>query len=263
EGGLEPPRVLPHRNLNPARLPIPPLARSTARRPNRRAAEASWYHHRRTLTQVKLARVVERRLERMLDGVASRVFSGRVHPTEIAQRMVREADLAADDTDAGRVVANRITVGLNPDDLDLPPASLSRVLADAYEAHAAEEGWRLPGPTYVNIRLDPDLPPGSIECDLEVRKGSRHPWGRLTGIPPLDLSNNRLLLGRGSDCDVIIPYDEISRRHAEIVRRHGSVWLRDLGSVNGTRLDGARVGDDPVEFRPGSVVTFADRSYRL
>ena len=27
EGGLEPPRVLPHRNLNPARLPIPPLAR--------------------------------------------------------------------------------------------------------------------------------------------------------------------------------------------------------------------------------------------
>ncbi len=34
EEGLEPSRVLPHRNLNPARLPIPPLAR----------VEAGWYH---------------------------------------------------------------------------------------------------------------------------------------------------------------------------------------------------------------------------
>lgn len=212
---------------------------------------------------MKLARVVERRLERMLDGMAGRVFSGRVHPTEVAQRMVREADLAATDHPTGTMVANRFSITLHPDDLDLPPASLSRVLAEAYEAHAADEGWRLPGPTYVNVRIDSDLSPGTIHCDLEVSKGSRHPWGRLSGDRVLDLSNNRLWVGRADDCDVVLSYEEVSRHHAEIVRRHGSVWLRDLGSANGTRLDGSPVGDDPVEFRPGSVVTFANRKYRL
>ena len=107
--------------------------------------------------------------------MAGRVFSGRVHPTEIAQRMVREADLSTIEHLTGPMVPNRITVSINPNDLDLPPDSLSRVLAEAYEAHAAEQGWRLPGPTFVNIKLDPDLPVGAIECELEVRKGMRHP----------------------------------------------------------------------------------------
>jgi hypothetical protein len=212
---------------------------------------------------VKLARAVERRLERLLDGMAGRVFSGRVHPTEIAQRMVREADLSTIEHHTGSMVPNSITVSINPNDLDLPPDALSRVLAEAYEAHAAEQGWRLPGPTFVTIKLDPDLGVGNIECELEVRRGMRHPWGRLTGKPTLDLSNNRVWVGRSEECDVILPYDEVSRRHAEIVRRHGSIWIRDLGSANGTFANGQRVGDDSVEIQPGSVVTFADRSYRL
>lgn len=195
--------------------------------------------------------------------MAGRVFSGRVHPTEIAQRLVREADLEGTDHQTGTMVPNCMTVSINPADLDIPPPSLSRVLAEAFEAHAAEEGWRLPGPTYVNIRLDPDLVHGTIECTSEVRKGSRHPWGRLTGRPNLALANNRMWLGRAEDCDVVIPFDEVSRHHAEMIRRHGSVWVHDLGSSNGTRLDGHRVGSEPVELRPGSTLTVADHAYRL
>ncbi|MGH8912111.1 MAG: FhaA domain-containing protein [Acidimicrobiia bacterium] len=212
---------------------------------------------------MKLARVVERRLERMLDGMAGKVFSGRVHPTEIAQRMVREADLESVDHPTGPMVANAVTVTMHPDDLDLPPASLSRVLAEAYEAHAAEEGWRLPGPTYVNVRLDPDLSIGSIQCRFDTRKGSRHPWGRLSGPITADLNNNRMWVGRSTECDVVLPFDEISRTHAEIVRRHGTVWVTDLDSANGTRVDGTTVQSDPTELRPGSMIRFAGRSFRL
>ncbi|HZD04594.1 MAG TPA: FhaA domain-containing protein, partial [Longimicrobiales bacterium] len=75
---------------------------------------------------MKLARAVERRLERMLDGMAGRFFAGTVHPTEIAQRMVREADLESTEHPTGPMVPNAITIILHPHDLDLPPASLSR-----------------------------------------------------------------------------------------------------------------------------------------
>jgi hypothetical protein len=199
----------------------------------------------------------------MLDGMAGKVFHGRVHPTEIAQRLVREADLASTDHATGPMVPNAATVILNPGDLELPPATLTRVLTEAFEAHAAEEGWRLPGPTYVSLKLDQDIPPGSLQCRLETRRGPRHPWGRLSGTDTVDLSNNRMFVGRSADCDVVLPYDEVSRMHALIVRRHGSVWITDLGSANGTHVDGISVGDEPCEFHPGSVITIADRSFRL
>ena len=199
----------------------------------------------------------------MLDGMAGRVFSGRVHPTEIAQRIVREADLESTEHPTGPMVPNAVKVTLHPDDLDLPPASLSRVLTEAYEAHAAEEGWRLPGPTSVAIRLNTDATPGAIRCDFEIRKGQRHPWGRLSGPMTLDLANNRMWVGRSPECDVVVTVESVSRQHAAIVREHGSVWVTDLGSANGTRVDGQPVTSDPVEFRPGSVITFADQSFRL
>lgn len=199
----------------------------------------------------------------MLDGMAGKVFHGRVHPTEIAQRLVREADLGSTEHPTGPMVANTATVILNPSDLELPPASLARMLTEAYEAHAAEEGWRFPGPTRVNVKLSQEVTPGSLQCRLETRRGSRHPWGRLSGTDTFDLSNNRMFVGRSADCDVVLPYDEVSRLHALIVRQHGSIWISDLGSANGTGVDGTAVGRQPAEFNPGSVVTIADRSFRL
>jgi hypothetical protein len=177
--------------------------------------------------------------------------------------MVREADLEATEVPLGRLVPNSFTVSIHPDDLDLPPDALARALADAYESHAAEEGWRLPGPTLVDVRLDPSQSTGYVDLRMERRKGTRHPWGRLRGTPDLDLANNRLLVGRSVDCDVVVPHPEVSRRHALLTRRRGSVWVQDLASANGTRVNGVRVTDEPREAPPGSVIAFADHYYRL
>jgi pSer/pThr/pTyr-binding forkhead associated (FHA) protein len=48
-------------------------------------------------------------------------------------------------------------------------------------------------------------------------------------------------VGRGEDCDLVLQDDHISRRHAELELHHGLVWLRDLGSANGTFVNGERV----------------------
>lgn len=57
-------------------------------------------------------------------------------------------------------------------------------------------------------------------------------------VPILDL----VLIGRAPDCDLILDHPEVSRHHAELLRMDElSYELRDLGSTNGTYVNGARV----------------------
>lgn len=55
-----------------------------------------------------------------------------------------------------------------------------------------------------------------------------------------------LVLGRSSSCDVPVRDRYLSRRHAHIRSQDGSWWLRDLGSANGTWVDGKRIEGDVV-----------------
>jgi hypothetical protein len=66
-------------------------------------------------------------------------------------------------------------------------------------------------------------------------------------------------LGRAGSCQVVLDNDFTSRRHAQIVRRDEVYWLRDLGSKNGTLLDGQPVTQeallgDGAEITIGPVV---------
>ena len=71
-----------------------------------------------------------------------------------------------------------------------------------------------------------------------------------------------ITIGRSPDCDCVIADASVSRRHAQL-RREGDGWLlRDLGSSNGTRLNGMRVTDDVV-VRPGDQLSLGGVRYRL
>jgi hypothetical protein len=48
-------------------------------------------------------------------------------------------------------------------------------------------------------------------------------------------------VGRSSSCDLVLPDDSVSRRHAEIALRGGICVIRDLGSCNGTYVNGRAV----------------------
>jgi len=76
------------------------------------------------------------------------------------------------------------------------------------------------------------------------------------------LDQKRSVLGRSRDVDVQIEDPNISRRHAEIVQEGSIYWLVDLGSTNGTEVDGRRVQrarlDDGSRFTVGeTTVTFS------
>ena len=62
----------------------------------------------------------------------------------------------------------------------------------------------------------------------------------------------RVLIGRGDDCDIKLVSDRVSRHHCEVLYKDGHYELRDLGSTNGTYVDGARVTG--TVLRSGAVI---------
>ena len=60
-------------------------------------------------------------------------------------------------------------------------------------------------------------------------------------------------IGRHSSCELVLRKDDVSRRHAEIFREGGEFRLRDLGSTNGTFLNGERIEGSPL-MRAGDKI---------
>jgi len=71
----------------------------------------------------------------------------------------------------------------------------------------------------------------------------------------LDDSNPRVLIGRDNTvCGLVTASASVSRRHAEMAWQNGQVWICDLGSSNGTWVNGAPVIGQPVPLKPGDQI---------
>jgi len=79
---------------------------------------------------------------------------------------------------------------------------------------------------------------------------------------PIPAEASLIVLGRQSACDVQVFDEKASRNHAEISVRAGRLVLRDLGSSNGTRLNGRRI-DSAEELEPGDTIQIGEAVYEL
>jgi DNA-binding NtrC family response regulator len=70
-------------------------------------------------------------------------------------------------------------------------------------------------------------------------------FARLPGAFPL--SDSRTVVGRDASAQIVLPVNAVSRSHAEFVRERGAWYVRDLGSTNGTLVDGHRVDEARLE----------------
>jgi pSer/pThr/pTyr-binding forkhead associated (FHA) protein len=107
--------------------------------------------------------------------------------------------------------------------------------------------------------LTADLPAQRAAFLARLRARLRR---RGLGLPEAhDLLRATLLIGRSSACQLVLADDTVSRRHAEL-RAEGGRWLlRDLGSSNGTYLNGRRVIE--AEVRPGDLLHLGGAEIRL
>jgi hypothetical protein len=70
------------------------------------------------------------------------------------------------------------------------------------------------------------------------------------------------VLGRAAECDIVLLTDDsVSRRHAEIAVRAGQCRVRDLGSCNGTLVNGRFV--ERARLRRGDVITLGETEIRV
>lgn len=213
---------------------------------------------------MNVARSLERRLEKLIEGVAGRFFSGRLHPSELAGKLAREADFARFDHATGPATANLFVIQVNPRDLTVDASKLERMLAAEMTAYTTEEGLRLEGPVEVRIEPSQLASPGRAECHVEILPGPSVAWAQLTAKGEiLEIGRNRVLIGRAPETDVVVAHDDVSRRHALLYRERGQAWIRDLSSANGTSIDGTAVGQEAAPLSHGSVLSLASHRYRF
>ena len=112
-------------------------------------------------------------------------------------------------------------------------------------------------------RLVADLP--FVEGLRErVRRALARLAPRSPALPlslPERVSGERFLIGRSGSCDLVLGDMTVSRRHAELSRTTVGWLLSDLGSTNGTRVNGWRVSE--VRIRPGDRVEIGSVRMRV
>lgn len=130
---------------------------------------------------------------------------------------------------------------------------------------APPKGGGAPKPTRAMPTLKPARPPGTSLAQAElsprisvaspaspVLRGLTGPWANM-----IYRIKGKVLVGRLPPAVVLLEDDSISRKHAELeITSRGVVQLRDLGSANGTLLNGERLGQEPVELASGDIIQF-------
>lgn len=83
----------------------------------------------------------------------------------------------------------------------------------------------------------------------------------LDGGPPIEVVKELTLVGRKEDCDLRLDHKSVSKMHCVIVKTDGLLLLRDLGSTNGTRVNGQRVRR--AALLPNDQLTIAHFKFRV
>ncbi|WP_380164299.1 FhaA domain-containing protein [Jannaschia sp. R86511] len=213
----------------------------------------------------------EKGVERAVNGVFARTFKSRVQPVEIASALRRELDDRAAVLGRNRtLVPNHFTVTLSPDDHDRLAEwedALADELAAATMEHADKQRYAFVGPVTVTLDRDEQLEVGLFDVASQTVKGAVAPATTRTataGRPVIEVDGRAYVLtgpvtalGRGSDADIVLDDNGVSRRHAELRVDSSSgrtvLSVLDLGSTNGTFVGEHQISHQALQA--GDVVS--------
>lgn len=196
-------------------------------------------------------------LERSVDRVFSGLFGAKLSPRAVL-RAIEDAVTQLAGPDGQPRVANRYLVRLAPDDHQALAAKLPEVAQQARERvwqTADQRAWVRPTRVVVRLTADESVPAGavSVMAGYEAGPGAAE-LVSLDGRTRLHFAGKTLQIGREETSDLLLTSSEVSRRHARIEVRDDQYVVVDLGSSNGTTVNGATVTQ--AALRDGDVLSF-------
>lgn len=200
----------------------------------------------------------EKGLERVVNGAFAKTFRSGIQPVEIASALRREVDTRAAVVSRDRIlVPNSFTVMLSPDDYSRMTAlgsTLQTELTGMLQTHATSQRYSFAGPIEIKLTADNAVSSGTLRVTSQTASADRVSWRAVVDIDGTrhPLSKARTVIGRGSDADITIADAGTSRRHVEILWDGERAMARDLGSTNGSMLDGRRFTEAALE--PDSTI---------
>ena len=229
----------------------------------------------------------ESRLEQAVSGAFAKAFRSAVQPVELAAALQREVDNSAQILSRNRrLVPNTFVIELSQVDHDrLQPYSqtITDELAEMLREHADEQHYVFAGPVAITFTQEDDLVTGrfrvrsqaTAQVTPNASRGRPAPAGR--PVASIEVNGTRhpltppgLVIGRGAEADLRINDPGVSRRHAEFRVTVGrgptdtpELSVADLGSTNGTLVDGRRVTEAPLHDRSVVRVGNTDISVRV
>jgi hypothetical protein len=209
---------------------------------------------------------LERNLERVVNGAFAKAFRSGLQPVEITAALRRELDTKAAVLSRDRVIVpNTFVVRLAPADYERMHAmgdTLIDELIRLVNKHAQSQGYQFAGGIKVTLKADPAMAVGMVVVDSENVSGS------ITWVAVLDingkrhpLTKSRTVIGRGTEADITVDDSGISRRHVEILWDGTRAQANDLGSTNGSKLNGERLIS--AALPADSVITIGQTSITL
>lgn len=203
-----------------------------------------------------------------MEGTFGRVFRSGLRPVELGRRLVRELDNDRSVDVRGRtVVPNMFAVRLSQTDYDEFAdihGALRRELAETAREHARAERYVFMGPVEVELDVDPRMRTGAFAIDARMREGRGGTGAGSLLLPTgerIALDQDAVTIGRLPASTIVLADPNVSRNHAEI-RPQGNGWvLVDLGSTNGSRVNGGRVASH--ELRDGDELQFGNTRIRF
>ena len=233
-------------------------------------------------------RSIERRIEALFEGAFGRAFRAHVQPVELARKLAKEMDEHRTASVTRVYAPNEYTIYLSPQDRDQFSSyeeALCTELQEYLSEHAQRERYVLTSAPRVVVETDEDLEIGVFGIATKMARAPRRapvqeplpkplpsssetqaftPNVPLETLAPtyalafegrsIPLRDKTIVLGRSRECDLRLADPNISRRHAEVqLEGDGSYALVDLGSTNGTELNGKRVSH--ARLSEGDAIT--------
>jgi Protein of unknown function (DUF3662)/Inner membrane component of T3SS, cytoplasmic domain len=252
---------------------------------------------------MSVLRNLEAKLGGLVEGAFGRAFKTSVQPVELAHKLAKEMEDNQMVSVSRVYVPNHYRIFLSSQDREqfssYEPA-LRKELSDYLLEHARQERLALTSRPQIEFHTDDRLELGEFgiqaqllgapeEDDPAVAEAapSAGDFGHTMVYsadrearplePALDrgqallvsegrrnvLSGERVLIGRSRECDVVVSDPNVSRRHIELRRGERGWAAIDLGSTNGMKVNGRRIGH--AELEPGDRITIGvtDLSFEL